>query len=172
MPFVSESIEIRRATQADFEAIWSIFQAVIATGDTYLFSPDASRQDTQDYWFGAGITSFVAVEGERILGAYRLLANQRDLGSHVANASFMVSATARGKGIGKALGRHCLVEARRAGFRAMQFNFVVCTNTGAVALWKDLGFVIVGTLPEAFRHQRLGYVDAYVMYRFLDDIEV
>ena len=120
-------------------------------------------------WFGAGVTSYVADVGGRIEGMYKLIPNQRDLGSHVANASFMVSPDARGNGIGAALGRHCLEEARRAGFKAMQFNFVVSTNTGAVELWKKLGFKIVGTLPGAFRHLTLGYVDAYVMYRVLDE---
>ena len=111
-------------------------------------------------------------EGGRVVGMYKLIANQRDLGSHVANASFMVSPTYAGRGVGRQLGLHCLREAARAGYRAMQFNFVVSTNTAAVALWQKLGFAIVGTLPKAFRHQSLGYVDAYVMHRFLDDIEV
>jgi ribosomal protein S18 acetylase RimI-like enzyme len=72
-------------------------------------------------------------------------------------------------GVGKAMGQHCLIEARKAGYVAMQFNFVVVTNTDAISLWKKLGFSIVGTLPKAFKHQQLGYVDVYVMYRFLND---
>ena len=162
-------MEIRRASEADFETMWSIFQAVVATGDTYAFSPTTSRQDCHAYWFGPGMTSFVATEGLRILGMYKLRANQRDLGSHVANASFMVSPAAHGMGVGKAMGQHCLMEARKAGYVAMQFNFVVSTNTGAIALWKGLGFSIVGTLPKAFKHQQRGYVDVYVMHRFLND---
>ena len=162
-------MEIRRASEADFEAMWSIFQAVVATGDTYVFSPTTRRQDGHAYWFGPGTTSFVAIEGLTTLGMYKFRANQRDLGSHVANASFMVSPAAHGMGVGRAMGRHCLMEARKAGYVAMQFNFVVSTNTGAIALWKKLGFSIVGTLPKAFKHQQLGYVDVYVMYRFLSD---
>jgi ribosomal protein S18 acetylase RimI-like enzyme len=103
---------------------------------------------------------------------YKIIANQRDLGSHVANASYMVDPGKAGRGVGKAMGLHSLREARRAGFLAMQFNLVVSTNEAAVALWKKIGFSIAGTLPKAFRHQELGYIDAYVMYRFLDDIEV
>lgn len=160
---------IRSATENDFEGIWSIFQAVVAKGDTYVFSPQATREDARDYWFGPGVRSYVAEEDGTILGMYKLIANQRDLGSHVANASFMVSPAAHGKGIGETMGRHCLEEARKAGYEAMQFNFVVSTNAGAVALWKKLGFKIVGTLPKVFRHQMLGLVDAYVMHRFLDD---
>ena len=102
---------------------------------------------------------------------YKLGPNQRDLGSHVANASFMVSPTAHGQGIGRTMAEHCLEQAVKEGFLAMQFNFVVSTNAGAVALWKSLGFSIVGTLPRAFNHARLGYVDAYVMYRALDRMQ-
>jgi len=120
------------------------------------------------YWFGAGIITYVA-EGDRIDGMYKLTPNQRDLGSHVANASFMVAPTSHGRGIGKAMGWHCLKEAKNLGYLALQFNFVVSTNQVAIALWQKLGFAIVGTLPKAFNHQKLGYVDAYVMYRFLDE---
>jgi ribosomal protein S18 acetylase RimI-like enzyme len=102
---------------------------------------------------------------------FKLVANQRDLGSHVANASFMVHPGYSGKGAGREMGLHCLREAKKAGYLAMQFNFVVSTNRAAVSLWQKLGFSIVGTLPKAFLHQSLGYVDAYVMYRFLDDVQ-
>jgi|SRR5215510_1842786 len=162
-------MEIRRASEADFDAMWSIFQAVVATGDTYVFAPATSRQDCHAYWFGPGMTSFVATDGLRILGMYKYRANQRDLGSHVANASFMVSPAAQGAGVGKAMGQHCLIEARKAGYVALQFNFVVSTNTAGISLWTKLGFSVVGTLPKAFKHQWLGYVDVYVMHRFLDD---
>jgi L-amino acid N-acyltransferase YncA len=160
---------IRNATPSDFDAMWPIFRAVVDAGDTYVFAPDASAQDARAFWFGPGISTFVAVDGGRVVGMYKLQANQRDLGSHVANASFMVDPAARGKGVGKAMGEHCLAEARKAGFQAMQFNFVVSTNTGAIALWKKLGFAVVGTIPKAFRHARLGLVDALVMHRFLND---
>jgi ribosomal protein S18 acetylase RimI-like enzyme len=79
----------------------------------------------------------------------------------------MVSPSARARGIGRAMAEHCLHEARRLGFRAMQFNFVVATNRPALRLWKDLGFRIVGTLPGAFRHTQRKFVDVYVMYRRL-----
>ncbi len=160
---------IRRATESDFEAIWQIFTAVIAAGDTYVFSPETDRADALSYWFGAGIATYVAEDqDQQITGMYKLIPNQRDLGSHVANASFMVSPDRHGRGIGQAMGRHCLEEAKNAGYLALQFNFVVSTNKPAIALWEKLGFSIVGTLPKAFNHRQLGYVDAYVMYRFLD----
>jgi L-amino acid N-acyltransferase YncA len=161
-------MHIRAALAADFEGMWPIFDAVVAVGDAYVFDADTPREDARAYWFGPGIASYVALEDARILGMYKLVANQRGRGSHVANASFMVSPSVQGRGVGKAMGLHCIAEARRAGFLAMQFNFVVSTNTAAVALWQQLGFAIVGTLPRAFRHKALGLVDACVMYRSLD----
>jgi len=164
-------MEIHKASESDFEAMWQIFKAVVSKGDSYVFSPDTGKEDAHAYWFCPGITSFVAVDNGRIVGMYKFLSNQRDLGSHVANASFMVDPDEHGKGIGELMGRHCLVEARKAGYLAMQFNFVVSSNKAAVSLWQKLGFSIVGTLPKAFNHQHIGYVDAYVMYRFLDDVQ-
>ena len=127
---------------------------------------DAARA----YWFGPGIRSWVAESDGRVVGFYKLMANRRDLGSHVANASFVVDPLSHGRGIGEALGRHCLRESKRAGYLAIQYNFVVSTNTAAVALWRKLGFEAVGTLPRAFRHHDYGLVDVYVMHRFLDDV--
>lgn len=150
--------------------MFDIFGAVVTAGDTYVFEPSVTRGDAFDYWFGPDIRSFVATVEDRILGMYKLTANHRGRGSHVANASFMVDPGSAGGGVGKVLGLHCLREARNAGFMAMQFNFVVSTNTAAVSLWRKLGFSIVGTLPKAFNHRTLGYVDAHVMYRLLDDI--
>ena len=159
---------IRRATEADSEAILAIFRAVIASGDTYVFAADTSRNDALAYWFGVGITTFVACEDDgRVVGMYKIIANHRDRGSHVANASFMVSPSEAGKGIGRQMGEHCLRVARDLGFLAMQFNFVVSTNTAAVKLWESLGFTIVGTLPNVFQHETRGLVDAYVMHRTL-----
>jgi ribosomal protein S18 acetylase RimI-like enzyme len=162
---------IRPALPADFDAMWPIFQAVVSAGTTYVFAQDTPREEALGYWFGAGIQSFVAEDAGRIIGMYKLVANYPALGSHVANGSFMVDPAHAGRGVGKAMGRHCLRQARRTGFLAIQFNFVVSTNTGAVALWERLGFSIVGTLPKVYRHSELGLVDAYVMHRFLDDVE-
>ena len=163
---------IRTALESDFAAMWPIFQNVVASGTTYVFAPDTCYQDAFAYWFAPGVTSFVAEDDMHVVGMYKLIPNQRDLGSHVANASFMVSPQDSGKGTGQKMGLHCLREAKRAGYLAIQFNFVVSTNKAAVALWQKLGFSIVGTLPKVFRHKSLGYVDACVMHRFLDDIEV
>jgi L-amino acid N-acyltransferase YncA len=160
---------IRRAIESDFHSIWNIFNAVIEPGDTYVFDSNTSRDDAFEYWFGSRVISYVAEEEGHIMGMYKLVANQRDRGSHVANASFMVDPNCQGRGIGRAMGLHCLQEAKNLGYLAVQFNFVVSTNHSAIVLWQKLGFLIVGTLPKAFNHKTLGHVDAYVMYRFLDD---
>jgi ribosomal protein S18 acetylase RimI-like enzyme len=160
-------VEIREATAADRDAIWDIFREVLAAGDTYAFDPGMSRHEALGYWFGADTRTYVAESRGRILGTYILRPNQSGGGSHVANAAFMVASDTRGQGIGRAMAEHCLSEARRIGFHAMQFNFVVSTNDSAVRLWQKLGFKIVGTLARAFRHPEKGYVDAYVMYRSL-----
>lgn len=160
-------MNIRPATPADHDAVWEIFHEVIATGDTYVFDPAMPRDEALAYWFHEGTRTYVAEADGKIVGTYIFKANQPGLGSHVANASFMVSSAARGLGAGKRMGEHCLAEARAAGFRAMQFNIVISTNEVAVRLWQKLGFSIVGTVPEAYRHARLGYVDAHVMYRLL-----
>lgn len=174
---VRTSMKIRLATDADYDAIWNIFHQVVADGDTYALDPNISRADALAYWFAPGTHVYVVeldclkqLSSEPdvcIAGTYILRANQSGGGSHVANAGFMVSANARGEGIGRAMAEHCLTEARRLGFRAMQFNYVISTNTAAIHLWQDLGFKIAGTLPDAFRHPAKGYVDVHVMYRSL-----
>jgi GNAT superfamily N-acetyltransferase len=149
-----------------------------------------SREEALAYWFRADTHTYVAGckdcfgEGAEtstrgrvrspeisratpIVGTYILRPNQSGPGSHVANAAFMVAPDARGMGVGRKMGEHSLSEARRIGFRAMQFNFVVSTNASAIRLWQQLGFKIVGTLPGAFRHPDKGYVDVYVVYRSL-----
>jgi L-amino acid N-acyltransferase YncA len=162
-------VNIRPAVEQDRDAIWNIFHEVVAAGDTYAFDPQMSREDALAYWFRADTRTYVAEQGKKIVGTYILRPNQGGGGSHVANAAFMVPAQARGQRIGRAMGEHCLSEARRVGFRAMQFNFVVSTNESAVRLWHELGFKIVGTLPGAFRHPQRGYVDVYVMFLSLED---
>jgi len=164
-----KTLTIRPATAADHEPIWRIFEPVLATGDTHAFAPNASREEVLGYWFQPSAHTWVAEHEGRIVGTYLIRPNQPGLGDHVANGGFVVAAGARRLGVGRAMGEHALREARRLGFLAMQFNFVVSTNTAAVVLWQQLGFAIVGTLPGAFRHAEQGFVDAHVMFRQLDD---
>ena len=184
-------IKIRSATTKDHDAIWKIFHEIISAGDTYSLDPRMSREEALAYWFRADTQTYVAElhrqsvgeavgfprtatpsptggrKDQVIVGTYILRPNQSGGGSHVANAAFMVASDAQGCGVGRAMAEHCLNEARRIGFRAMQFNYVISTNTPAIRLWQELGFEIVGTLPGAFRHPEKGYVDVYVMFRSL-----
>lgn len=164
------NLTIRPASENDFPAMWEIFHAVIQGGDKYVFAPDTTKDDARAYWFGPGIMVYVAEDRGWILGMYKLSANQRDFGSHIANASFMVAPGQQGQGIGTLMGKHCLKEAKNAGFSAMQFNYVISTNESAIRLWNKLGFRIVGTIPQAYRHVSLGLVDIHIMYRSLEDI--
>ena len=158
---------IRQASTSDSESIWTIFHAVVARGDTYVFDPEIAREEALAYWLDPATRCYVAESDGKVVGTYILKPNQLGLGSHVANAAFMVASDAQGSGIGRRMAEHCLTQARRMGFRAMQFNFVISTNTLATHLWEQVGFKIVGTLPGAFHHPEKGYVDVYVMHRSL-----
>src|SRR6185369_15503687 len=161
-------LQIQQATALHSDAIWEIFHPIVARGDTYALDPRISREDGLAHWLQPANSCYVAEHQGSVVGTYILRSNQSGPGSHVANAAFMVSLGARGLGVGRKMGEHALREAGRLGFRAMQFNFVVSTNEPAVRLWQQLGFEIVGTLPGAFRHAELGFVDAYVMFRNLN----
>jgi len=160
-------VQIRSATTADRPAIWSILQPVFAAGETYTVPRDLTENQALAYWFQTDHDVFVAEEAGIILGTYFLQANQRGGGAHVANCGYVTAPWAAGRGIARAMCLDSLERARAAGFRAMQFNFVVSTNDRAVHLWQSLGFAIVGTLPGAFLHPTRGYVDAFVMFRSL-----
>jgi GNAT superfamily N-acetyltransferase len=151
--------------------IWPILREVVHAGDTFVFAPDIDESSARQQWMlPAPARVFVAVRGQdgAIVGSSFVRPNQPGLGGHVANAAFMVAPGAAGQGVGRALAEHALDWARAQGFSAMQFNFVVSTNTRAIVLWKNLGFSIVGTIPDAFQNQGLGRkVDAFVMHRFL-----
>jgi ribosomal protein S18 acetylase RimI-like enzyme len=158
--------QIRRASPDDLDAMWEIFQAVLANGDAFPFGDSFDKLTFQAHWFGSH-TAYVALRGERIVGMYKMGANYPDHGSHVASATYAVAPEAQGQGIGKALLEDSLQRARSEGYMAMQFNYVVTTNAAAMALYRRLGFEQVGTLPQAFRHRQFGLVDACVLFRSL-----
>lgn len=166
-PHEQAVIECRMAADGDRSAIWQIIKAVIAGGNTYVYPPDSSEQEMMAYWLSADKHTYVAVLEGEIVGTFWLKSNQPGLGSHVGNAAYMVSPNAHGKGIGKQMALWSLDEARRLGFTAMQFNFVVESNTVAVNLWKNIGFEIIGEIPDAFNHAENGWTNAYIMYRKL-----
>lgn len=160
-------VEIRKADQADWPAVWSIIEEVIAGGDTYVFAPGTPEDEMKQYWFSPEKYNYVAVSDGNIVGTFWLKANQPGLGSHVGNAAYMVSPYAKGNGIGRRMAEFSITEARRLGFTAMQFNFVVESNSIAVKLWQDVGFEIIGEIPDAFNHSVHGMTNAYIMYRKL-----
>lgn len=164
---MSATPTIRPATAADDDAIWAILEPTFRAGETYPIPRDVSRADALAYWRTPGHAVFVAEDGGRVVGTYYLRANNRGGGAHVANCGFMTAQGETGRGVARAMCAHSLDEARRRGFTAMQFNFVIASNTRAVRLWQSCGFAIVGTLPGVFAHPRLGMVDAYVMHRAL-----
>jgi len=158
---------IRPATDADWNAIWAIMEPIIRAGETYPLPRDMDKASALAYWVSAAHEVFVAEENGKIVGTYFLQPNQQGGGGHVANCGYMTAITANGRGVARAMCEHSLGRARGRRFRAMQFNFVISTNTRAVKLWQSFEFAIVGTLPKAFLHPTLGYVDAFVMYRDL-----
>jgi L-amino acid N-acyltransferase YncA len=160
---------IRKAEiEKDYDGVWEIFLHVISGGDVFSFEPNTPKADLKKLWFADNMDTFVAVDNlGKVVGSYYVKPNQPGLGSHIANAGYMVHPDEKGKGIGKLLCQHSIAFAREKGYSGMQFNMVVSTNESAVKLWKSFGFSIIGTIPQAFRHQRLGLVDTYIMYRRL-----
>ncbi len=148
--------------------MWRVVEPVFRAGETWPVSPDIGEDEARGFLVDAPSATFVACDdADEILGCYILKPNQLALGAHVANAGYIVAEQARGRGVASAMCRHSQDEARARGFLAMQYNLVVATNAPAVHLWRKEDFEIVGTLPKAFRHRRLGLVDAYVMYKLL-----
>ena len=164
---MTDTIRIRALAPDEFDSVWPIFREVIAGGDTYPYPEDLGFDQARAMWTSPPAQCFVAEAGDVVLGCYRIAPNMMGRGDHVANGSYMVASTARGRGIGAALCEHSLAQARRSGFTAMQFNMVVSTNDAAVRLWQRMGFETIGRVPGAFRHATLGMVDTCVMHREL-----
>jgi ribosomal protein S18 acetylase RimI-like enzyme len=160
-------LAIRAAAAADFPAVLDLFRRIVASGDTYAYSPDTSPEQARLSWLDPPAQAFVAEDDGRIVGTYSLKPNQPGLGDHVANCGYMTDPAFRGRGVASAMCAHSLATARNAGFAAMQFNFVVASNIGAIRLWERHGFSIVGRVPAAFRHARHGPTDVLIMHRAL-----
>ncbi len=158
-------VVVRAATSADHPAIWEILRPIFRAGDTYTIDPGISEADAVAYWTQS--RCYVAEIDGQILGTYYLKTNQQGGGAHVCNCGYATHPAARGRGVASAMLAHSLTEARDVGYRAMQFNFVVETNAGAIRLWKRAGFAEVGRLPGVFNHPDKGYVDALVLHKSL-----
>lgn len=159
---------MREFTGADWARVGPVVEAVVRAGDTFAYDPAWPAEVLREVWVERppGHT-MVAEQDGAILGTAKMGPNRPGPGSHVATASFMVAEAARGRGVGRALLGYALDWARREGYAAMQFNAVAETNVAAVALYRSVGFVVVGTVPEAFAHPTAGRVGLHVMHRRL-----
>ena len=158
---------LRDAVPDDWAAIWPFLHDVVAAGETYTLPRDLDEESARAVWMGAARTVVATDDDGTVLGTAKFGPNQLGPGSHVANASFMVDPASSARGVGRALGEYVLEQAKADGYRSMQFNAVVSTNTRAVALWRSLGFEVIATVPEGYRHATLGYVGLHIMFRTL-----
>ena len=164
--FTRAMIGIREYCDSDWPGTWPILEETVRAGDTYTFSPQSTEEEIRKAWVEVPAKTFIACDSEgRVFGTYFIKANQPGLGAHVCNCGYVVPAAMQGQGIASRMCEHSQAQALAMGFKAMQFNFVVSTNTRAIRLWERLGFSVVGRLPGAFNHQKLGYVDALVMFK-------
>jgi len=163
-------LTFRTAASNDWVGIWPIFRAVVETGDTYAYAPDTTEADARDIWMQPGSDrkfTYVAEQHGTIVGTAYLKPNSVGLGDHICNAGWMIDPDSAGQGVGRRFAEHVLDQARDLGFVGMQFNAVVASNTRAVQLWESMGFEIVGTVPDAFRHTTRGPTAAHIMYKAL-----
>jgi len=160
-------ITLRLAQPDDRDAIWPLLRDVFRAGDTYAVDPKISREAALRYWVDAARATYVVECDGRIVGTYYIKTNQHGGGAHICNCGYIVASQARGQGIAEMMCVHSQRAAVQLGYRAMQFNFVLKSNEGAVRLWDKLGFATIGTIPEAFAHPELGFVDALLMYKQL-----
>lgn len=160
-------MEIRPATDADWPAIWAAMEPAIREGETLALDRATTAEQGKAYWMAPAHEVSVAVVDGEVAGSSFLRPNQPGPGSHVGNCGYIVAPWAAGRGVARALCRHTQARGVERGFRALQFNIVVSTNTRAVKAWEGEGFHVAGTLPGAFRRPNGDYVDAYVMFKSL-----
>lgn len=164
---MNSTIQIIAATKEQKPKLFKLFMDVVKDGEAFMHNESTTFEEWNQFWFGNGVSTFVAIKNGTIVGSYILKPNQPGVGSHVANGGYMVNINHRGKRIGELLGKHSIEEAKQNGYVAIQFNAVVSANKAAIDLWKKLGFEIVGTNPKAFKSKTYGIVDTYTMYRGL-----
>ncbi len=164
---MSSTLNIRLAAPKDHARIWEILEPVLSAGETYALPSDWSKDEALDYWCNDDRHTFVAECDGVILGTYYLKTNAMGGLSHIANCGYVTGYKARGRGVASQMCEHSLLKACEFGYKAMQYNCVVATNSGAIRLWQRWGFDIVGTLPKAFAHPTQGMVDAHVMFKSL-----
>ena len=159
--------DLRLATPADRDAIWDLLRPVFRAGDTYAVARDITRDAALALWCDTPAATYVATNGDTILGTYYIKTNQQGGGAHVCNCGYITAVAARGRGLATLMCDHSQDRACALGYRAMQYNLVLASNIGALRLWQRLGFIVVGTMPAAFDHPALGMVDGHVLYKAL-----
>ncbi len=167
----AEGWTVRPATEADFAALWPVLRDVFRDGTTYAVDPAITFDAARTYWIDQPRATYVVTDGKRIGGTYYIRTNQQGGGAHVCNCGYIVDPLLRGQGLAALMCAHSQDAARALGYLAMQFNFVLTSNAGAVRLWDRLGFATVGRIPGGFRHPTLGLVDALVMHKWLDEAQ-
>jgi ribosomal protein S18 acetylase RimI-like enzyme len=168
----SGELSIRRATTADWPAMWPIWQAIVVASDTYVYDPATSSEAARSMWIdGPDVETWLAEADGGVVGFYKIAPNHGGAGAHIANGSYMVDAAARGRGLGRRLVQHSLRRARDAGYRGMQFNAVAESNTGAIGLYESIGFTTVGIVPGGFHHPTLGFVGLRIMFHDLGGLD-
>ncbi len=160
-------MQISEITKSDFEEFWPVFKEVVLTQETYAFDPEINFEKAYNLWCLSPEKAYVIKESGIILGSYYIKANASGPSSHISNCGFMVSPESRGKGVARKLCLHSQQVAIELGFTAMQFNSVVSTNEVAIKLWEKLGYKIIGTIPNGYKHKKQGFVDSFIMYKQL-----
>lgn len=170
VPSTKYPFTLRKAHLEDFEEIYDIFCDILDEGETYSYTKEEMTPErSMAYFMTAPGTSCCVAENKKgeLAGFYTVRPNRTGRAGHVANASFLVHPDHRGKGVGRLISEHALKTAKKSGYKAMQFNFVVSTNKAAISLYQSLGFTIIGTMPKGFNHAKKGLVDVYLMHKFL-----
>ena len=163
-------MEIVEITKNDFKSFWPTFKEIVEAQETYAFNPNMTFEEAYTLWCKSAQQTFVMIDNNIILGSYYIKQNSSGPSSHISNCGYMVSPSSRGKGVAKALCIHSQKIALELGYLAMQFNSVVSSNEIAINLWKKLGYDVIGTIPNAYNHKTLGYVDSFIMYKKLKEL--
>ena len=160
-------VQISEMTKGDFELFWPVFKEIVYAQETYAFDPDIDFELAYNLWCVSPQKTYAVKDSGLILGSYYIKPNASGPSSHISNCGYMVSPESRGKGIARKLCLHSQKIAIELCYSAMQFNSVVSSNETAINLWKNLGYKIIGTIPSAYKHKQLGFIDSFIMHKQL-----
>jgi GNAT superfamily N-acetyltransferase len=144
----------------------SIWNTVVEDGSAFPQVAPLEEESAARFFAAQSFTAVAEGEGE-ILGLYILHPNNIGRCGHLANASYAVRKAERGRHVGELLVSHSLEKGRELGFKILQFNAVVRSNTGAIRLYEKLGFVRLGTVPDGFLMKDNTYEDILLFYHTL-----